>query len=377
MLKMPLSSDSHVTEPPDIYARFIDPEFRDRVPMLQRDPVKGDRIHIPGGGLPISVGVIAAAGKNPKDISNRGATFEQMHAGGWDPKARMADQDRDGIGGEILYPTVGMALCAHPDGDYRRACFRAYNRWLLEYTGAFPDRLWGIAQLQVDTNIDRVLADVREIVAQGFRGVMVPAAPIGWDECDYDHPTYDPLWEALSDLGLPASFHIATGAQYAIGVAKQRGPRLCNMVQILRANQDIIMLMIFGGVFNRHPRLKLVSVEADAGWVPHIMYRMDHVYETHRYWNRAGDLNLQKKPSETIRDNCYFTFQDDVTAYQFKDQLNIKHLLWATDFPHSDSTWPRSMELLERHTHGILDNDERNLIVHDNLVALYNLRLAA
>lgn len=149
------------------------------------------------------------------------------------------------------------------------------------------------------------------------------------------------------------------------------------MVQILRANQDIIMLLIFGGVFNRHPRLKVVSVEADAGWVPHMMYRMDHVYETHRFWNRAGELNLQKKPSDYVRDNCYFTFQDDVTAYQFKDQLNIKHLLWATDFPHSDSTWPRSMELLDRHTHGILSNAERNLIVHDNLVELYNLKLAA
>ena len=91
----------------------------------------------------------------------------------------------------------------------------------------------------------------------------------------------------------------------------------------------------------------MVCVEADAGWVPHYMYRMDHAYERHRYWLPAGTLT--RMPSEYFRENVYTTFQDDWVAFQVKDLCNIRRLLWANDFPHSDSTWPGSHALLAKH----------------------------
>ena len=128
---------------------------------------------------------------------------------------------------------------------------------------------------------------------------------------------------------------------------------------------------IFGGVFERHPKLKVVCVEADAGWVPHYMYRMDHAYKRHRYWLPAGH-ELSKMPSEYYRENIYTTFQDDWVAFQMKDMCNIRRLMWANDFPHSDSTWPWSQEILKKHTAG-LSEQERNLILHDNVAELYRL----
>ena len=117
-----------------------------------------------------------------------------------------------------------------------------------------------------------------------------------------------------------------------------RGPKLNGFLSIIRGCQDIMGTFILGGVFERHPKLKVVCVEADAGWVPHYMYRMDHAYDRHRYWLPAGALS--KMPSEYFRENIYTTFQDDWVAFQMKDMCNIRRLMWANDFPHSDSTWP-------------------------------------
>ena len=127
---------------------------------------------------------------------------------------------------------------------------------------------------------------------------------------------------------------------------------------------------MFGGVFERHPRLRLVCVEADAGWVPHFMYRMDHAYERHRYWLPAGALT--KMPSEYFRENIYITFQDDWVAFQMKDLCNVRRLLWANDFPHCDSTWPWSQEMLAKHTAHLTAAEQRR-ILHDNVAELYGL----
>ena len=97
--------------------------------------------------------------------------------------------------------------------------------------------------------------------------------------------------------------------------------------------------LIFSGVFDRHPGLKVVCVEADAGWVPHYMYRMDHAYKRHRYWMKAPPL--ERMPSEYFAEHIYVTFQDDWVAFKTKDLCNVRRLMWASDFPHSDSTWPQ------------------------------------
>jgi predicted TIM-barrel fold metal-dependent hydrolase len=144
-----------------------------------------------------------------------------------------------------------------------------------------------------------------------------------------------------------------------------------NFLSIIRGNQDIMGMFVLGGVFEKHPHLKIVCVEADAGWVPHFMYRMDHAYNRHRYWLPAGQ-ELSKLPSEYFAENIYVTFQDDWTAFQFASAMNPKRLMWANDFPHSDSTWPWSQELLAKHTQQ-LSTQQKDDILRDNVVGLYNI----
>jgi predicted TIM-barrel fold metal-dependent hydrolase len=144
---------------------------------------------------------------------------------------------------------------------------------------------------------------------------------------------------------------------------------------IVRGCQDIMGTLILGGVFERHPKLKIVCVEADAGWVPHYMYRMDHAFKRHRNWLPAGQ-ELSKLPSEYFAENIYITFQDDWVAFKTANLMNWKRLMWANDFPHSDSTWPWSQEMLKEHAAGLTD-EQREHILCDNVAELYQIDLRA
>ena len=357
-----ISADSHITEAPNTYLDYIDAEWRDKAPHIVDGGERGDIYVIDGMKSTVSMGLVAAAGKKPEELTLKGTRFEDLHRGGWDPEARMADQDTDGVSAEVIYPTVGMVVTNHPDFEYKKACFDAYNRWLAEYCGAHPDRLLGCGQTAMRTPEEGV-ADLHAIKAAGLRGVMMPNVP-GLE--DYDSEIYNPVWEAAIELGLPLSFHIVPARDPNL-----RGSRLNGFLSIIRQNQDIIGTMIFGGVFERFPQLRVVCVEADAGWVPHYMYRMDHGYERHRNWMAPG-VELSKMPSEYFSEHIYTTFQDDYVAFRSADQMNWRRLLWASDFPHSDSTWPWSQDVLTEQTEG-LNDEQLEGILSGNVAELYGI----
>ena len=162
------------------------------------------------------------------------------------------------------------------------------------------------------------------------------------------------------------SFHILT-----MQAGRTRGPKMNGFLSIVRGCQDVMGMLVLGGVFERNPAVRVVCAEADAGWVPHFMYRLDHAYNRHRNWLPAGQ-ELTRLPSEYFADHIYATFQDDWTAFRFADAMNWRHLLWAKDFPHSDSTWPWSQELLAKHTQQ-LSTEQRGDTLRDNVVGLYGI----
>jgi len=360
-----ISADSHITEPPNTYVDFIDPGFRDRAPRMERVEGRGDVFVVDGMSRPIDIGLAAAAGKPPEELRVNGIPFEELHRGGWDPEARLGDQARDGVAAEIIYPTVGMVLCNHRDFDYKKACFDAYNRWITGFCSAHPERLLGVGQTALRSPEEGIV-DLHEIKRLGLRGVMMPGNPALED---YDSRIYDAFWEAAIELELPLSFHILTVRENA----PVRGPKMNGFLSIIRGCQDIMGTLVLGGVFERHPKLRVVCVEADAGWVPHYMYRMDHAYKRHRYWLPAGQA-LSKLPSEYFREHIYTTFQDDFVAFQAADQMNWHRLMWANDFPHSDSTWPWSQEMLEKHA-SELRPEQRRAILCGNVAELYKIDL--
>jgi uncharacterized protein len=368
-----ISADSHVTEPPGTYVDRIDGAFRDRAPRLEHHDTLGDIMLIDNGKSLVPLWLVAAAGRPTEEVRlDSGKTFDELHRGGWDPQARLGDQDADGVVAEVVYPSVGMILCNHPDVDYQRACFNAYNEWIAEFCAFAPERLIGIGQTALRTP-EEGIRDLEAIKALGLRGVMLPGVPpsaSGGERRDYDDPMYDDFWDAVVDLDLPPSFHILTSRDDTPFSPHIRGPRLNTFMSIIRGNQDIIGTLIFGAVFERHPALHVVCVEADAGWAPHYMYRADHAYDRHRNWLTAGELS--RRPSDYFRENVYLTFQDDWVAFRSAHLMNVDRLLWANDFPHSDATWPDSQALLAEHASVLSDHDRRR-VLHDNTADLYHL----
>ncbi|MGF1596678.1 MAG: amidohydrolase family protein [Acidimicrobiales bacterium] len=364
-----ISADSHITEPPECYVDNIDPKFRDRAPHVVRDERKGDMFVVPGMSKPLTVSLSSAAGIPPEDLRETGRTFDDFHRSGYDPETRAADQDRDGVAGEIIYPTVGMILCNHKDHEYKQACFEAYNRWISGYCAHDPSRLYGLGQTAA-LSVEQAITDLETMKELGLRGVMMPGYPgdaYNRNTPDYDDPYWDPFYRASVELGMPLGFHILT-----MGSQRHRGPKSASFMSIIRGNQDVIAMMVMGGVFERNPELVIACTEADAGWVPHFMYRMDHAVKRHGTWMKS---TLSRLPSEYCLDHVRLTFQDDWVAFKMcrlDDTPIHKMLMWANDFPHSDSTWPWSQEVLAEHT-SVLTDEEKRAILHDNVAELYGL----
>ena len=194
-----ISADSHITEPPDTTSTTSTRRSATGRRTWSTSSGAGDVFVIDGMKSPIPMGLVAAAGKPAEEIRLQGTRFADLHRGGWDPEARLADQERDGVAAEVIYPTVGMVLCNHRDFDYKKACFDAYNRWIAEYCAAHPD---APARRRPDRD---ALARGRHrrsraIKALGLRGVMMPGNPVVED---YDSPVYDEFWEAAIELDLP------------------------------------------------------------------------------------------------------------------------------------------------------------------------------
>lgn len=362
-----ISADSHVAEPEEAY-REIDPAFRARAPRLVHDEKGNAGMLVDGLPTPVPMAFILAAGRRPEDIG-KPARWETLNPAGYEPKARLALIDSEGIDAEVIFPSVGMILCRVKDLAYRKACNDAYNRWLEGFCSVAPERFLGLATVTLRT-VEEGIEELRQARAMGMKGVMLPGDPAIED---YDHPCYDPFWEAAVELGLPVHFHILTSDNDDLSVMfnrKTRGPKIAQFMSIIRGVQDILLMFVFGGVFERHPKLRVVCAEADAGWVPHFLYRMDHAYKRHRYWLETGKLS--KLPSEYFRENIYLTFQDDFAATHLTELSPTNRLMWASDFPHNDGTYPHTREVIQKLTEGMSPAD-RARIVGGNVSALYGL----
>jgi uncharacterized protein len=329
-----VSADSHVVEPGNAYVDYVGSKWRNRAPYMTDDE-NGVR-YILEGLDPVRVDVAASAGVDPAKRGEK-RPYDQVHRGAWDPVARLAQQAQDGIAAEVIYPTIGMFLYAHPDVDLKAACFAGYNRWIAEFCSVAPDRYFAAGPIALKSPQDGV-AELRAAKALGLRSVMLPNMP---GEADYDSPIYDPFWEEAVNLEMPLAFHtLAAG-----GLDKKvRGSNLNKIYTTIQAVQELLGMFVLTGVFERHSDLRVVCVEGDAGWLPHYAQRMDRFYREHKYFNSTGAL--KKTPSEYIFDNIYMTFQDDVIAFQYIESMNADRLMWANDFPHPDASWPNSKELL-------------------------------
>jgi len=315
------------------------------------------------GLTPFPVGGGFAAGKDPRELAtNQTVGYEEARPSGWDPVERIKDQEIDGVEGEVLYTTLGMFLFHLQDPTLQGACFRAYNSWVAEFCSYSPKRLIGLGLIAMQ-DLDEAVRELERIAKEGLRGIMIHAAPPG--EKPYSDPHFDPFWAAAQDFNLPISLHILTGKK---SIQLGRG-RVASYMAIVHEIQLTLTDMIYGGVLERFPRLRLVSAENDIGWIAHYLGRLDYCYEALRF---VDPTPITMLPSEYFKRQVYATFQDDRAGVLTHELAGTDNLMWASDFPHRASTWPHSQEVIEKNFTGVAEGAKRK-IVGENVLRLYNM----
>jgi predicted TIM-barrel fold metal-dependent hydrolase len=362
-----VSADSHVLEPPDMWLKRIDRRYLDRAPRITHEQ-DSDYFVCEASGMPkVGIGTSSSAEKKPEDIK-MAERWENVLAGGYDPFARVRDMERDGIEAEILYCTFGLFLFAIDDPDLQFACFQAFNDWLVNFCASSPNRLFGVAMIPTEP-VERAAAEMQRCARQGLRAAMISVSQEPGKS--YDHPMYDRIWSASEDLAMPISLHLA-GSRKSFA---STGNVLVDFALGFTPAMYSVALMIFSGVFDRHRRLKVVTVENDAGWAAMALERMDFRYQRDRFWaGPSNGITSGRLPSRQFREHVYCTFMRDKTAVRNRDFIGPKNIMWGSDYPHQDSSFPNSVEIVSEHFDGVPLADQL-MIARRNAIELYKLPL--
>ena len=342
-----ISQDDHVFEPQDLWTSRIDPEFKDRAPhIVQMDDGDwwyADGIRVLGTGIAAQVG---RRFEEPEKLTNVDH-YANVRPGGYIPEEHVKDMEIDGLDVSIVYPTVGLAVYnSQKDSMLLSAICKAYNGWVAEFCSPFPKRLKAIAMLNVDDVQDGV-KELERCAKMGLIGALTTVYPP--EGRAYNSAEYDPLWAAAQDLEMPLSLHIGTNRpagpeQEFVDIETVRQAFFTNVDHWVRMSLADI---IFTGVFERFPKLQVGSIEMELSWAPHFLDRMDYTYtqRVHPDWWYTFKNNML--PSDFFHRNVFLGFQEDALGVSLRHQIGVDNLQWGSDYPHSESTFPRSQEILE------------------------------
>ena len=296
-----------------------------------------------------------------------GASF-QAQPGGHDPKARLSEMQEDGVSAEVLYPTLGLKLFGLDDADVQERAMRSYNDWLIDYCQGHNDRLVGVACISA-YDIEKAIAELERCHAEGLGGFLLWQAP--HPDMPFTSERYDPLWAAAERLHMPLSLHILTGHNYSkqLGITKGIDHYRGSVNLKLLTVTDALMDLIFSGALERFPDFKVVLVENEVGWLPFVLSQWDYYF--HRF-REAHPLAIERQPSDYFYRQVYATFfRDPLTAHLF-DWWGADNCMWSNDYPHPNSTWPNSREIIEKNL-GHLSDETKTKLLRTTVQSLYGL----
>ncbi|MBI3742741.1 MAG: amidohydrolase [Chloroflexi bacterium] len=284
-----------------------------------------------------------------------------MPPGSYDPKARVKEIAVDGVEAEVLYPSIALRMFQIADMPYQVACFKAYNSWLSDFCKVDPNRFKGIGVVPID-DIEAAVGEIHRCRKIGLAGVSISVNPV--DEEGYDNPRFEPLWRAAQDQGMPVSLHILTERRSTL---KPGMDFIVQQVLDPGAIQAAFTRMIFSGVFDKFPRLKVVSAENDIGWSGYFVERIDYLFERRKAFHKWV---IKRQPSEFFHEHCYLTFMRDRSGILVRGIAGVDNIMWSSDYPHLDSTYPKSQQLIESMM-GDIPAADRRKIVCENAAKLY------
>jgi predicted TIM-barrel fold metal-dependent hydrolase len=369
------SCDSHVVEPPEVF-EGLEARFGSRAPRLVTNPNGKQGTYIAFGDTLMNVGRLGIAGNrldDPKTHELMARGYGGLNPGCHNPAERLKEQATDGIVGEVMYPSVNMAAFSYPERDVVHAVFQRHNDWIRDYSSQAPERLISIACIPLP-DVEAAVQELQRVAKMGVRGIAIPCtAP---PDKPYNHPDFEPFWAAAEEVGVPISMHIFCGSTPDMGLPAHWGTPGGSIIGYTMAHGGIVATMaqlICGGVAERHPGLRFVCCEFETGWLGHVLQRLDHA--TYRVRDQASP-DLTMEPSDYFRRQFYATFEDDVAGVLTRHLIGVDNLIWGNDYPHHDSIWPHSMEVIERIFSGVPE-DEKEKMTSTNGMKLYGITLPA
>lgn len=311
--------------------------------------------------------VIGRSGRSPKSkvakqlnaIGRAGIDDDGFRAG--NPELRLQDLDRDGLSASVIYGPLSLGFSI-PDPTLQDACYAAWNDWAIEeFNAVAPDRLCVLAFLPSHSP-EAAAAELERSAAIGHRGAIVSVFDI-----DVGDPAWDRLWAAAEHTGIPISFHIkgGTSSKLSYRIGKWQSAAFATLLPMQL--DEPLATMVFCGALERHPGLELVLAESGVGWLPYFLARMDLEWRALR---DALDYAPAVAPSELFRRQVMATFEEDALGAQLIALLGADCCMWASDYPHTDSTFPNSRHVIEE-TLGTLPAADRRKITATNCARLY------
>lgn len=394
-----ISGDCHAGPPLPGFAPYFDPEHRDEFARYwkARPNAAAAEAAVAGDLEALAASMDAfmkATGAGDQLASSFSERALRMLAGLFDSKVRNQCLDEEGIAGEVIFSdgfvenhapfsdsmdSGGQLFgCKKPwPFELQLAGARAYNRWLAEFCNESPERRAGVIQLPPAHDAELLIAEMTRAREAGLRGgVLVPPLEMGLP--GYHDPHYDALWSAAADLGLPIAVH-GGSAKAPDGVDTYGGKEplasIFHFTESTFFDRRPLWFFIWGGVFDRHPKLKLVFAEALTHWVPQELMRLDEMYDM---WNlKVLRDQLTMRPSEYWRRNCAITATFVSRAeIEMRDEIGVDNLLWGSDYPHPEGTWPYTGLCLQHAFNGIPTRETERML-GGNALDLYDFDATA
>ena len=356
-----VSADSHAGAPWADYRPHLDPALRDEFDRWLADRSQGD----PLAGSPLGGDLYA------KEYVDAFRAHEAVTGGGlegaWDPERRLREMDAQGVAAEVVFPDWqnrnappfgALEAPGSCDPELQRAGARAYNRWLAGFCGHAPERLAGVALV----TLGDVAATVEEIEwAQraGLRGgILFPTLPDDTELPWYGDPTYEPIWEACAALHLPV--HTRPGGATS-EYGELPGSPLLYWYERSVFSRRIFAFLLFDGVFERHPQLRLVFVDQGSRWVAEKLASLDYRYEGPQF--RGRDEGLSFKPSEYWARNCLVTAMAmDRSECDERQRVGVHRMMWGSNYPQIEGSWPGTREALRDVFCGVPEAEARAIL---------------
>ncbi len=336
-----ISADSHIVEPPDMYATRIEPKFRDRAPKMERRKTEAGREYdawMIDGVQVGTLGAVMQAGQrfeDPSQIDFLGI-WEDVRKGGYDAHAMIAENEEDGVWGSCLQPSQGLFWYRVPDSALLTEICRVYNDWITDFCKPYPERLKGIAMLNVD-DVEEGCRELERIKKLGLVGAFIPVSPL--PDKPYRDPSYDRLWATAQDHDMPLLMHIATnrsgvpGCEFTMNVGELTGAGRSTTDHWVRYS---LSAMVFAGVFDRFPKLKVGSVEHETAWIPHWLKQMDFTYRERPVFTKGWKSQSGMLPSDYWQRNMFVEFMEDDLGVELRKYIGVDNMLWGSDFPHAE-----------------------------------------